>query len=101
MVPVRDRTKPLLVLPRGSIRRAETAVRHVAWLALFLTLWPGFAVIAAVPPASALPVVTNVSGTVVVRSANGVSLDVISTRIVRPGDTLVTGVDSAALVSLA
>ncbi|MBV8670300.1 MAG: hypothetical protein JO098_00930, partial [Candidatus Eremiobacteraeota bacterium] len=56
---------------------------------------------AAVPPASALPVVTNVSGTVVVRSANGVSRDVISTRIMHPGDTLVTGVDSLALVSLA
>ncbi|MBV8596826.1 MAG: FecR domain-containing protein [Candidatus Eremiobacteraeota bacterium] len=101
MVPVRDGTKLSFVLPRGVTRRAETAVRHLAWLALFLILWPGFAVFAAVPPASALPVVTNVSGTVVVRSANGVSRDVISTRIMHPGDTLVTGVDSLALVSLA
>jgi len=101
MVPVRDGPKASFVLPRGVTRRAETVVRHLAWLALFLILWPGFAVLAAVPPASALPVVTNVSGTVVVRSSNGVSRDVISTRIMHPGDTLVTGVDSLALVSLA
>jgi len=76
-------------------------IRYLAWLCLFLTLWPSFSGAAETSPPAAVPVVTNVSGAVVVRSASGVSRDVLSSRIVRPGDTLVTGVDSIAVLSLA
>jgi len=89
------------VRPRRSKGRCNRVVRYLAWLCLFLTLWPGFSIAADTPPPSTVPVVTNVSGAVVVRSAAGTSRDVLNSRIVHAGDTLVTGVDSLAVLSLA
>ncbi len=83
------------------MRLPDMAVRCLAWLCLFLTLWPGFVVAADAPAPSAVPVVTNISGAVVVRTGGGVSHDVLASRIVHSGDTLVTGVDSLAALSLA
>ncbi len=99
--PVAQTNEGSVVHPRRSTRRPDAAIRYLAWLCLFLTLWPSFVGAADTAPPAAVPVVTNVSGAVVVRSASGVSRDVLSSRIVHPGDTLVTGVDSIALLSLA
>ena len=82
-------------------RLPHRAVRYVAWLCLFLMLFPGFVVAAGTPPTGAVPVVTNISGAVSVRGRDGVSRDVLSSRIIHSGDTLITGVDSLALVNLA
>lgn len=64
-------------------------------------LWPGFVVAANAPQPGAVPVVTNLSGAVSVRGHDGVSRDVLSSRLIHSGDTLMTGVDSLALVNLA
>lgn len=101
MVPVLVLTNHWTVRPRRSKGRSIRAVRGLAWLCLFLILWPGFSIAADAPPPSTVPVVTNVSGAVVVRSAGGTSRDVVNSRIVHAGDTLVTGVDSLAVLSLA
>lgn len=47
-----------------------------------------------------LPVATNIAGSVAVQTANG-SEEVSSTRILRSGEAVITGVDSSAIVSLA
>src|ERR1700680_2092804 len=100
MVPVLVPTKNRTVRPRFKGRSARS-IRYLAWLCLFLTTWPGFSIAADAPPPSTVPVVTNVSGAVVVRSAGGTSRDVLNSRIVHAGDTLVTGVNSLAVLSLA
>lgn len=82
-------------------RLPDRAVRYLAWLCLFLMLYPGFVVAAGTPSSGAVPVVTNISGAVSVRGRDGVSRDVLSSRIIHSGDTLITGVGSLALVNLA
>ena len=83
------------------VRLPDLAVRYLAWLCLFLMLWPAFVVAAETPPPGAVPVVTRISGAVSVRGSDGVSNEVISSRIIHSGDLLMTGVDSLALINLA
>jgi hypothetical protein len=84
--------------PRRLLTRA---VRYLTWLCLFLTLSPGFGIAANGPAPSSVPIVSKLSGAVSVLGKDGVSNDVISSRIIHSGDKLMTGVDSLALINLA
>ncbi len=83
------------------LRLPDVAVRYLAWLCLFLILWPGFIVAASPPQSGAVPVVTKLSGAVSVRGRDGVSNEIISSRIIHSGDVLMTGIDSRAIINLA
>lgn len=83
------------------LRLPDLAVRYLAWLCLFLILWPGFVVAASPPQSGAVPVVTKLSGAVSIRGHDGVSNEIISTRIIHSGDVLMTGIDSRAVINLA
>jgi len=68
-------------------------------------LWLSIALIAGQPGAiaadNALPVVTKITGSVAIQSYGKATQDVAQTRILHFGDTVVTGLDARATVSLA
>ncbi|MBC5806716.1 MAG: hypothetical protein ACR2KS_05905 [Candidatus Eremiobacter antarcticus] len=89
----------------------DRSIRCLAWVCLLLVLWPNLAMSAvssvgaggtrvatALP---AVPVVTNVAGTVGVRTANGASRDIVSSQVLHSGDLLMTGINSLAVVNYA
>jgi hypothetical protein len=86
---------------RRPSRLLGIAVRCLAWSCLLATLWPVFGVAANGPAPASVPIVSKLSGAVSVRGKDGVSNDVISSRIIHSGDVLMTGVDSLALINLA
>jgi len=52
------------------------------------------------PPSNA-PVATNIAGAVIVRSTTGGRHDLVTNQVLRPGDVIVTSLNSLAMVSLA
>lgn len=70
-------------------------MRRLAAICLFVILWPY-----AVSGASAVPVVTNITGNVAVLSGTGARRDVLSSQILHSGDVLITGMNSLAIIRL-
>ncbi len=77
------------------------ATRPAAWLVVLFLAASELAGAANGPDGGALPVVSNLNGIVSVVGRDGVSRDVLSTRLIHSGDKILTGVGSLALVNLA
>jgi hypothetical protein len=73
-------------------------VRFFLWLSIGLVVGQPGAIGAA---DNALPVVTKITGSVAIQSYGKATQDVAQTRILHFGDTVVTGLDARAAVSLA
>ncbi len=71
--------------------------RQLVWIFLAVVIAQSGVVAAE----TAFPVATNIAGSVAVQTANGSTEEVSSTRILRSGEAVITGVDSSAIVSLA